>query len=185
MFVGVCCGNRCADTTFKTICNYNLVSTNIGKKRYLAIKLLGLTLYPVIGAEFVNIQTNVTKVEAQPTVIPFPCRSKLSHWLGSGFNWLQYNRNMQTNPPSSILLVYICTCMFVFLCLLDSTASLSSVFSLNPPWKQALSAPYDLSLPCLGGASWNAVAAVCAVSTGRRVGRHRRGLAGKGRGREE
>lgn len=55
--------------------------------------------------------------------------------------------------------------------------------SLSPsPWKQALIIPCDLSLPCLGGASWNAAAVVCAVSTGRRVGRHRRGLAGNGTG---
>lgn len=51
-------------------------------------------------------------------------------------------------------------------CFLVSTAQHSicelSVLS-HPPWKQALIIPYDLSLPCLGRASWNAAAAVCAL----------------------
>lgn len=75
---------------------------------------------------------------------------------------------MQTGPFSNIPSV----CKRVL-----SVSAQLSVFS-HPPWKAALSDPYDLSLPCLGGASWNEAAAVLCCSgwkTQARFGRERQG----------
>lgn len=70
---------------------------------------------------------------------------------------------MQTDPPTSEPSVNLRASMHVFLCQPDSTASVSLSVLTRPPWKQALIIPYDLSLPRLGRASWNAAAAVCAL----------------------
>lgn len=51
--------------------------------------------------------------------------------IHSGERWHHCNKNMQTDPPNSIPSVNLCASMRVFLCRLDSTASVSSLFSLT------------------------------------------------------